>query len=1439
VPRGTPFVTVNGAPATLEPDGVTFTAPLALAEGGNEIRAQAFPFGQEDSVRVTLDTVPPALELLFPEDGTLTGDAEVAFAGFVSEAGRVEAVGPGGAAAAATQTRVLAPGNELFGIQPILEFVFELPLLALVDGPNPIDLRLVDRAGNESLVPLTLRRSSAALVLESPAAGSALPDLRTDLVLRVLEDVTLEALFSAGRRVPGFAGIALSAGALPPATATLSGVPLAPGTTELRLVYRRDATGEREVLSFALESLATEVATVAGIVTDSQTGNPLEGALVTVVVNGLELVVPSGPDGRFALPVEPGDVQVVVRREGFVDLVVDGMPGAGETFVADANLIPWSVQSRPIPTDPSPGTTSTVAGTVTDLATGDPLEGALVLITQDGVQLSAITEASGGYAIGEIPVGGFEVTITRVGFFPQVFTISTSEPVEVPLDVALEPIPDTVTLVGTVTSGLSGTVEPGVEVTVLGTDRIAVTDEAGAYLLEGVPTGLQSIRLRKGGFADLYLTFDDLRPPLGGGPLVQDFTYPVRRSDGRTLAVPPDATGSVRDLFSGQPLAGAAVRADGQTVVVDAEGRFAFADLPPQTLLTFTAEAPEHEPQSISALVVEQAEGRLDFALTSQQRGFVSGTLRDALTGAPIAAAEIQVPGAPLLATATDAEGTYRLVGVPPGTHVLQVTHPEYLPDEALGVAVTAGEETVVDAVLVPRPRTGALQGRVTDASDGSPIEGALLTAPGGLSATTDADGNYRLEGLPAGFVRLALEAPGLAPTTRATTVTADRAPGTLSVTEADFALAADGAVPDDVTQLVHAEEGGVIRTPDRRFAALILPGSLSADARLTLRSPEPPPVANGTLLDLDPALGLDAIEAVGEATELLVEAPVEGEVAPVLEGPVALIVRFSEADREAAGVAERGMFPYYFDGARWTALRIVPHLHAVDRINNLLFVVLDPRETEIGTPVVARLETPRPVLLAQVGDDPPDFRLVRRFLFQAASRALEALGGDPQIAKSAEFIDFGADDSPLRDAIDPNALPLFVVHGWNPLAILDNVDLTLNPLGDPRYGPMLEDLIAGTEGVYRPIFLTYNSRLSPLVSGNLLGETLLGPLLAGGIRGQPAPGDPDSGRFSVVNSFGFSMGGLVERALSCFVPDIADMVSLGSPHHGALQRVVSVAEAVAGTVMAGQLDIREVFREWSPGTVALLDYEDGTGEGNPTLFLMNERMPCTVPKRTLGLIGGTESGILDDLVFVGETPNDKVVPLRSAHAEEKRSGTTVLVVAGLVEDLRKRQQPFNHLDVGTIEQPISAFAAAEIFPVLSDWTVALLERFEFLPEDPEPDEPVRVEAEVTVSYNVPHGNTTGVTLLLYVQDGNGDWRIEDGADPATRQAEGVVSISGNSIDPGKGPVPLRASTELPVPDPEKPETLTQDVQIVVFPVTNGETTVPPEPEANFELPGG
>ena len=53
---------------------------------------------------------------------------------------------------------------------------------------------------------------------------------------------------------------------------------------------------------------------------------------------------------------------------------------------------------------------------------------------------------------------------------------------------------------------------------------------------------------------------------------------------------------------------------------------------------------------------------------------------------------------------------------------------------------------------------TGVLTGQVTDAFNGNPIEGALVTVAG-LSATTNAEGNYTIENVPAGVLTAAFNA--------------------------------------------------------------------------------------------------------------------------------------------------------------------------------------------------------------------------------------------------------------------------------------------------------------------------------------------------------------------------------------------------------------------------------------------------------------------------------------------------------------------------------------------------------------------------------------------------------------------------------------------------------------------------------------------------------
>lgn len=92
----------------------------------------------------------------------------------------------------------------------------------------------------------------------------------------------------------------------------------------------------------------------------------------------------------------------------------------------------------------------------------------------------------------------------------------------------------------------------------------------------------------------------------------------------------------------------------------------------------------------------------------------------------------------------TDALGTYRLEGVPPGNRMIGVFVPGYLPRDEFMKLEGPPYERTVDLAL---SRGGWVRGRVLDIF-GNPIAGALVTDYATPPAYTDATGAFELAGL-------------------------------------------------------------------------------------------------------------------------------------------------------------------------------------------------------------------------------------------------------------------------------------------------------------------------------------------------------------------------------------------------------------------------------------------------------------------------------------------------------------------------------------------------------------------------------------------------------------------------------------------------------------------------------------------------------------------
>lgn len=144
---------------------------------------------------------------------------------------------------------------------------------------------------------------------------------------------------------------------------------------------------------------------------------------------------------------------------------------------------------------------------------------------------------------------------------------------------------------------------------------------------------------------------------------------------------------------------------------------------------------------------------------------------------------------APAQTVATDADGAFELVGLPPSVEcALHVSAPGYAPR-----LVGTPPDAAMRIVMHP---TAILTGRVLDAVTRLPLAEVAVRTPraileqgrlvGAVESVTAADGTYRLEGLARGVpVQLEVLRPGCAPVLRDATLHADG-----NITELDILLA-------------------------------------------------------------------------------------------------------------------------------------------------------------------------------------------------------------------------------------------------------------------------------------------------------------------------------------------------------------------------------------------------------------------------------------------------------------------------------------------------------------------------------------------------------------------------------------------------------------------------------------------------------------------------
>ena len=211
-------------------------------------------------------------------------------------------------------------------------------------------------------------------------------------------------------------------------------------------------------------------------------------------------------------------------------------------------------------------------------------------------------------------------------------------------------------------------------------------------------------------------------------------------------------SGVVTDASTALPLANAEVALGSQTVTTNASGEYTISA--PNGTHVLTASMAGYSDNAATVTVSNGFQSNINIALAPfvAPACTVSGQVTDSVTNVPLAGATVTIQGTALTAT-TDSNGDYIINGVPDGTHIVEAIMVGYVSDFDT-VTVNGANETGVDFALAPVVLvTYTVSGQVIDSVTNAPLVGATVTIQGtALTATTDSNGDYIINGVPDGI---------------------------------------------------------------------------------------------------------------------------------------------------------------------------------------------------------------------------------------------------------------------------------------------------------------------------------------------------------------------------------------------------------------------------------------------------------------------------------------------------------------------------------------------------------------------------------------------------------------------------------------------------------------------------------------------------------------
>jgi len=397
-------------------------------------------------------------------------------------------------------------------------------------------------------------------------------------------------------------------------------------------------------------------------------------------------------------------------------VIIDGIDRTDIDFTATASTTP----------------TYTISGTIS----GAVISG--VTITLAGTSSgSALTDASGHYSFSGLANGSYTITPSKTGytFNPTTISVTVNN-----ADMTGQSFTATAitTPTYTISGKVSGDVASGVTITLAGTSSgSALTDTGGNYSFGGLASGSYTLTALKTGY-----TFS----PTTISVTVNNANLTGQNFTATAITTP---TYTISGKVSGDVVSGVTITLTGtgsSSVTTDSSGNYSFSGAANGSYtITPSRSGYTFSPASIGIMVNNANVTGKNFTATANTTstyiiaGTVSGDVKAGVT--------INLSGAKVASTTTDAVGNYSFSGITNGIHTITPSKTGYTFSPA-SISVSVYNANILGQNFISTtstPLTYSISGTVS----GATTSGVTITLSGigSSTTTTDAGGNYSFSG--------------------------------------------------------------------------------------------------------------------------------------------------------------------------------------------------------------------------------------------------------------------------------------------------------------------------------------------------------------------------------------------------------------------------------------------------------------------------------------------------------------------------------------------------------------------------------------------------------------------------------------------------------------------------------------------------------------------